>query len=193
VPRGYVLDPESNQFGVDEIAAWDEAHATWLRPGAASAERVYEPRKSGDNAPPNLEQRVYVNSEVAMPSGLASEGAAPRLFPIPGAAAVEVTTIGMEGSEAASSEGGRVAMPVAPGQAASAVTIIRVLLADPKTERIFRSATAVDHITQTVDRPVLRSGAVQSLVIELYGGKRDVEALARRLPVSALRRLLDPR
>jgi hypothetical protein len=192
-PRGYALDPESNQFGADETATWDEARGAWSSPGSASAERVFEPRPSGDNVPPNLEQRVYVNSEVAMPSGLASEGTSPRLFSIPGASAVEVTTIGMEGSEAASSEGGRVAMPVTPEQGASAVTIIRVLLADPKSERIFRSATAVGQLPQSLERTVKRPGAVQSLVIELYGGKRDVEALARRLPVSALRRLLDPR
>jgi hypothetical protein len=193
VPRGYVLDPESNTFGVGETAPWDEARATWSSPGAASAERVYEPRKRGENAPPNLEQRVYVNSEVRMPSGLASEGTAPRPFPIQGAPAVGVTTICMEGAGAASSEGGRVAMPVTPDQAASAITIIRVLLADPKTERIYRSAAAVGGMPEGLDRAAKRPGAVQSLVIELYGGKRDVEALARRLPVAALRKLLDPR
>ena len=84
-------------------------------------------------------------------------------------------------------------MPVKPGQAASAVTIIRVLLANPKTERIFRAATATGHGPEGLARTAKRAGAVQSLVIELYGGKRDVEALARRLPISALRRLLDPR
>ncbi len=31
-PRGYVLDPESNQFGADENASWDEAHATCSLP-----------------------------------------------------------------------------------------------------------------------------------------------------------------
>jgi hypothetical protein len=154
---------------------------------------VYEPRKSGESAPPNLEQRVYVNSEVRMPSGLASEGTAPRLFPIPGASVVEVTTVGIEDSETASSMGGRIAMPVKPEQAASAITIIRVLLADPKTERIFRSAAAEGHRPEGLDRAAKRPGAVQSLVIELYGGKRDVEALARRLPIPALRKLLDPR
>jgi hypothetical protein len=32
---------------------------------------------------------------------------------------------------------------------------------------------------------------VETLVVELYGGRRDVEAMARRIPVAALRRLLD--
>jgi len=192
-PRGFVLDRESYRVTVDETAAWDEAQATWSSPGTARAERAYEPSGSGANSPPTLEQRIYLNSEVELPSGLASEGGSPRLFPIQGATAVEVTTIGMEGSGAAGSEGGRVAMPVTPEQAASAITIIRVLVADPKTERIYRSAAAAGHITERLDRAAKRPGEVQSLMVELYGGKRDVEALARRLPVSALRRLLDPR
>lgn len=191
-PRGYALDRKSVRSEADGAAAWSAGRGAWAAPGTARAERIYEPPEGGENAPPVMEQRVYVNSAVEVPSGLASVGGPPRLFPLPGAAAIEVTTIGAEDPEPAPSEGGRVAMPVTPDQAASAITILRIVFADPMTERIYRSAASTGAV-DAVDTRAKRPDEIQTLVVELYGGKRDVEALARRLPVAALRRLLDPR
>jgi len=192
-PRGYALDPTSVTAEADDSAPWDEARGSWAAPATARAERVFEAaRGSDDNAPPAMEQRVFVNSAVEAPSGLASEGGTPRAFPVPGASAIEVTMIGAEDATPAPAEEGRIAMPVTPVKAASAVTIIRILLADPETERAFR-ATAGGSTPLPARSPPARPGAIRTLVVELYGGKRDVESLASYLPTTSLRRLLDRR
>jgi hypothetical protein len=132
-----------------------------------------------------------VNSEVTLPSGLASVGGTPRAFAVPGAVGVLVTTIGAEGQESGPGDGGRVALPVSPKQARSALTIVRVLIANPRAENVFRRAIAEGEVPVWSEPPPRRPGEVQSIMVELYGGKADVEALARRLPTAALRRLLD--
>jgi hypothetical protein len=185
-PRGYDLDDESVTSETDKSAAASREGA-WTAPVAARAERAFEPPDPDRaEAPPALEQRVFANSEVGPPSGLASETGALRVFPIPDAAAVEATTAGMDPSE-----GGRVALPARPGQTATALTIIRVLVADPALERDFRSAAGSGVMPSRPRKAPPRAGAVYSLMVELYGGRRDVEAVARRIPVAALRQLLD--
>jgi hypothetical protein len=185
-PRGYELDEESVTSETERTAAWRESAGQWAAPVAARAERAFEPPDPdrGD-APPELEQRVFANSEVGPPSGLASETGALRVFPIAGAAALEATTAGMD-----EAPGGRVALPAGPGQAVVALTIIRIVIADPSTERAFRAAAGSGSLTARPRRAPARAGSVETLVIELYGGRRDVEALARRIPALALRRLL---
>ncbi|MGE5178939.1 MAG: hypothetical protein ACM3PF_07610 [Bacteroidota bacterium] len=193
-PRGHVLDASSITSQSDAEAAWEDGRGGWRAPVAARAERLYYKGETpeGDEGPPSFEQRVFVNSEIALPTGLESEGAPPRDFPMRGAAAVLVTTAGAEESaEGTPSPGGRLALPLPPGRAATAPAIVRVLLADPALERAFREAGATGRLTLPTRRPPARAGTVETLVVELYGGRRDVEAMARRIPVAALRRLLD--
>jgi hypothetical protein len=65
------------------------------------------------------------------------------------------------------------------------------VIADPSTERAFRAAAGLGSLTARPRKAPARAGSVETLVIELYGGRRDVEAVARRIPAPALRRLLD--
>lgn len=188
-PRGYQLDMESVTSEAAKTAAWRGGASEWAAPVAARAERAFEPPDPDRaDAPPALEQRVFANSETAPPSGLGSETGAIRAFPLAGAAALEATMAGLDDPPA---RGGRVALPADPGSRSTALTIVRVLVADPASERAFRAAAGSGTVMARSPRPPARAGSVQTLVIELYGGRRDVEALARRLPVSALRRLLD--
>lgn len=188
-PKGYDLDAESVTSEAATTAAWKEG--AWATPVAARAERSFEPPDPDrPDAPPALEQRVFANSEVALPSGLASETGVLRLFPLKGAAAVEATLAGIS-VEDTPAGGGRVALPVPPGRASSALTIVRVLLADPASERAFRAAAAAGAMAPGPPRVPSRAGSVETFMIELYGGRQDVEAVARRLPVASLRKLLD--
>jgi hypothetical protein len=191
-PSGYALDPESVETHVDEKAIW--AGSAFGTPGTARAERVYEPALAGypGGTPPTLEQRVFVNSEVTLPAGLASVGGSPKPFEVPGAVGVVVTTItDTEDSESGSSEGGRVALPLTPAQKRTAITIIRVLFANSKTEKLFRTAISEGAMPAWTPPAPKKPGEIQTLVIEIYGGKADVEAVAKRLPAAELRKLLD--
>lgn len=187
-PRGYQLDGESITSEAERTASYRDESGRWASAVAARAERAFEPPDPDrDDAPPALEQRVFANSEVALPTGLASETGMMRSYPLTGAAAVEALMAGYDEP----SEGGRVAMPAGPGQVQAAPTIVRVLIADPASERAFRAAAGSGQVAARPRQAPARAGAVQSLVVELYGGRRDVEAMARRIPVDALRRLLD--
>ena len=191
-PRHYTLDRGSLMSEVEKSAPWNQARKIWSAPAAARAERAYEPiGDDAENAPPALEERVFVNSAVAMPEGLASEGGTPHAFPLRGAAAVEVTMIGAE-SETPTTQGGRVALPLSGKEAAAAVTVLRILIADHGAERAFRAAASSGSMRLPPSKAPARVGAVRSLVIEIYGGRRDVEEMARRVPVTELRKILDP-
>lgn len=184
-PRGYALDPESVTSEASATAPWSPA-GTWAAPATARADRSYAPPDpDAPDAAPTLEQRVFVNAEVALPTGLASESGALREVAVPGAAAVEVLTAGV------AEEGGRLAMPLTPDQADRSLTIVRILLADAPTERAFRAAARSGEMRLAPRKPPSRAGRVETLVVELYGARGDVERLAKRLPVAALRRLLD--
>jgi hypothetical protein len=192
VPSASKLDPESVEASADEKALW--AETGFVHPGTARADRTFEPYAGGyaDGTPPALEQRVFVNTEVSLPTGLASVGGSPRLFEIPGAVGVEVTTVlDTEDSESGTGDGGRMAVPMSPASKRMAITIVRVLLANSKTENIFRSGISEGEMPSWHQPPPKKPGEIQTLVIELYGGKADVESLARRLPVADLRKLLD--
>jgi hypothetical protein len=192
VPSGYLLDRESVEAKADEKAIW--TGSAFATPGTARADRALEPSLAGypDGTPPTLEQRVFVNTEVTLPAGLASVGGSPRPFNVPGAVGVLVTTItDTEDSESGGSDGGRVALPLTAAQKRTAITIVRVLLANSKTENLFRSAIPQGAMPAWQPPAPKKPGEIQTLVIEIYGGKADVEAVAHRLPVTDLRKLLD--
>jgi hypothetical protein len=192
VPSDYSLDRESVQAKAADTALWDKDQSRFRTPGTARADRAFDPKDESAGAPPALEQRVFVNQEVAIPSGLASVGGSPKPFDVPGAVGVEVTTItDSEDSESGPSEGGRVALPLTPDQKRTAITIVRVLLANSKTDKAFRAAISDGAMPAWTPPAPKKPGEIQTLVIEIYGGKADVEAVAKRLPVQQLRQLLD--
>jgi hypothetical protein len=191
-PTGYILDRETVEAKADERALWDSARSVFIRPGTARADRSFDPGTASINPPPLLEQRIFVNSEVTLPAGLASVGGSPKPFDVPGAVGVVVTTItDTEDSETGSGDGGRVALPLTPAQKRTAITIIRVLFANSKTEKLFRTAISEGAMPAWTEPAPKKPGEIQTLVIEIYGGKADVEAVAKRLPAAELRKLLD--
>ena len=191
--RRYVADPSSDEAKSDAKAPWDERAGMWAAPGIARATRSYPPANpDSPNAPPEFETRIFVNAEAGLPEALASVFGAPRLFAVKGAAAIEITTVGAEDATPASDGAaeGRVMMPVSPESAANAITLVRVLVASPETERALRAMAEGKTIERVARKPVARADRVESITVGLYGAKRDVERVARQLPISRLRALL---
>lgn len=189
-PAGYRLDRESVTSEAGREAEWNESASRWEAPVAARAERVFEPSDAdAPGAPPPFEQRVFVNDEVSLPAGLASVGGSPRPFAIRGAAAVLVTTAGVDDAPA---QEGRVALPVSPEQADNSLAILRAVVAGAPIEAAFERAIGSGLISVPPRKPLRSVGSVETVVVELYGGRRDVESVARRLPAAKLRALLTP-
>ena len=192
---GYVADRESDEASADAKAPWNDPAGKWMAPGAARAIRVDPPTDpDAADAPPAFETRIHVNEEAGMPRALASTFDAPRAFALDGAVAIEVPTVGTDDGAPADagsgSEGGRVAMPITPESAARSITVLRVVVAGPEAERVLRATLDGKSVERVARGPVARADRVESVTVELYGAKRDVEGVARRLPVAKLRALL---
>ena len=189
---GYVVDRESDEASADAKAPWDDPAGTWMAPGAARAIRVYSPtHPDAADALPAFEARIHVNEEAGMPRELASVFDVPRSFAIQGAVGIEVPTIGAtEAPTSGGAEGGRIAMPTTPEWAARSITILRVVIAGPEAERALRAASEGNAAEPAARRPVGRADRVESVTVELYGAKRDVERVALALPLAKLRALL---
>ena len=191
--RRYVADPGSDEARSEPKAKWDDRAGKWMAPGVARATRSFPPANpDAPNAPPEFEIRTFVNAEAGLPEALASVFGEPQPFAIKGAAAVEITTIGAEDAASASdgAEGGRVIMPVTPESRANAITLLRVLVADPDTERALRDLSQGKSVERRARNPVARADRVESITVGLYGAKQDVERVARQLPIAKLRALL---
>lgn len=178
-----------------------EGSKLWI-PLEAWAEQTYElletlaergdtlPSGWGDHVPGSdipLEARIAINGSRGLSPGLGSEGAAPLLFD-KGALAIEQTLIGADGDS-------RVALPLSAEAAAAAPTLLRIYLVDPKLEATLRKSALTGSVLPRVDISQLAAedqASVRSIIVEYYGGKRDVEALARRVDTKALRKLLTP-
>jgi hypothetical protein len=190
----YVLDRESDETSADAKASWDDPAGKWMAPGAARALRTYSPvDPDAANAPPTFEVRAHVNEETAMPRTLASIFGDPRPFKVGGAVAVEIPTVTTEDAGPAGSnesEGGRVAMPTTPEAVANSITIVRMLVAGAEVEAAFRAASEGKRAPAVPRTSVDRADRVESITVELYGAKRDVERAARLISVAKLRALL---
>ena len=191
----YVLDRESDDASADAKASWDDPAGKWMTPGAARALRTYSPvDPDAANALPTFEVRAHVNEESAMPRTLASIFGDPRPFKIDGAVAVEISTVTTEDAEPAGgsneSEGGRIAMPATPEAVANSITIVRMLVASAEGEATFRAASQGKPTPPVARTPVDRADRVESITVELYGAKRDVERAARLISTPKLRALL---
>jgi hypothetical protein len=167
----------------DEQAPWNDDTNRWIAPGTARAAAtwIWVPPGDGEaesDAPPDLEVRVYVNAETGLPTSLDSVGGAPRLLALEGATAVEV---------AATAAG----LPITPEEAAHAVTVIRIVVADPMTERTLRALADGRRPLDATPKPTREADRIESITVELSGAKHDVESLAAEAPVAGLRALLD--
>ena len=192
---GYVAERESDEASADAKASWDDPAGKWMAPGAARAIRVYPPTDAdAADAPPAFETRIHVNEEAGMPKALASIFDAPRPFALDGAVAIEIPTVGTDDAAPSppesGSEGGRIAMPISPKSAARSITVLRIVVACPETERALRAALEGKAVERVARKPVDRADRVESVTVELYGAKRDVEGVARRLSAAKLRALL---
>lgn len=192
---GYVAERESDEASVDAKAPWDDPAAKWMAPGAARAIRVYPPADpDAIDAPPAFEARIHVNEEAGMPQAMASVFDAPRPFAVDGAVAVEIPTVGTDeavpSAPESGSEGGRIAMPISPESASRSITVLRVVVAGPEMEGALRAVAEGRTVAGAVRPRVDRADRVESVTVELYGAKRDVEGVARRLPIAKLRTLL---
>jgi hypothetical protein len=191
----YEVDRESDEASADTKASWDDPAGMWMAPGTARALRIYYPRDpDAANAPPAFETRIHVNAETGMPRSLATIFGDPRPFRLDGAAAIEIPTVATGDAEPASggneAEGGRVAMPATPEAVANSITLLRVLVSAPETEEAFRAASEGKTVSAPRRAPVERADRVESITVEFYGAKKDVERVARGLPMAKLRALL---
>ncbi len=165
-------------------AEWDAAAKRWVAPGAASAERIYEVDGSeaerADTVP--LEVRVWVNRGASLPEALQSVGGELKIFPLPDAPAVEASMIVLPTDS-------RV-MPQSAAQIANALTVMRIYVGPDVLGKFLRDALEKQSNDAWVLPPGGKPGDARWIVVELYGGKRAVEELAARVPISKLRRLL---
>ncbi|HEX5030160.1 MAG TPA: hypothetical protein VFX78_01725 [Candidatus Eisenbacteria bacterium] len=154
----------------------------------ASAERIYNRTDASDDEDRTLEIRVSVNGTKGLSTGLASVGGTPRPFTVAGAFALEQNLIGAEDS------GGRVAMPVDPSQAERTVALLRIYIVPKALEERLRAMAKGSEDVPAFDSsftPSSKRAAIRSLVVEIHGQKRDVEAYARRVHATDLRRRIE--
>lgn len=154
----------------------------------ASAERIYDRTDASDDEDRTLEVRVSVNGTKGLSTGLASVGGTPHPFTVAGAFALEQNLIGADDS------GGRVAIPVDPSQAERTVALLRIYIVPKALEERLRSMAKGSEDFPPFDSsfvPSSKRANVRSLVVEIHGQKRDVEAYARRVHAADLRRRIE--
>jgi hypothetical protein len=154
----------------------------------ASAERIYDRTDASDDEDRTLEIRVSVNGTKGLSTGLASVGGTPHPFTVAGAFALEQNLIGADDSA------GRVAMPVDPSQSERTVALLRIYIVPKALEERLRSMAKGSEDFPAFDSsfvPSSKRAALRSLVVEIHGQKRDVEAYARRVHAAELRRRIE--
>ena len=104
-----------------------------------------------------------------------------------GAFALEQTLIGVDDAEG----GSRVAMPVDKSQAERTVALLRIYIVPKALEDRLRATAKGSDDLPAFDSsfvPSSKRAVPRSLVVEIHGQKRDVEAYARRVNATDLRR-----
>lgn len=186
-PAMYVMRVEESRDAVDEVSPWDRTAKRWLGPGSATAERYYEvpeettPEEQRELLGP-IEMTVMVNRWQEI-GDLGSVGAEPVLLPIPGAVAIEVSTI------APGESGGRIS-EMSPAQADHRLTELTLAIGDGDFQDFLRERLEKRSPTPLVRRPTKRPSRIEFIVIRLHGPKKPIEYFARRIPTASLRRLL---
>lgn len=156
-------------------------------PVEASAERIYDRTDASDDEDRTLEIRVSINGTKGLSTGLASVGGTPGPFTLAGAFALEQTLIGVDDAEG----GSRVAMPVDKSQAERTVALLRIYIVPKALEDRLRATAKGSDDLPAFDSsfvPSSKRAVPRSLVVEIHGQKRDVEAYARRVNAADLRR-----
>jgi hypothetical protein len=158
-------------------------------PVEASAERIYDRTDASDDEDRTLEIRVSINGTKGLSTGLASVGGTPKPFAVTGAFALEQTLIGVDDAEGGS--GSRVALPVDESQAERTVALLRIYIVPKALEDRLQAMVKGSNDVPAFDSsfvPSPKRAVPRSLVVEIHGQKRDVEAYARRVNAADLRR-----
>lgn len=171
-----------------EIAWGTSARAVATKaPVEARQVRVYE-RRAGEGEEAEvvgLEVRVYVNQERSLPEPLGSEGGTLETFTHDGLPATRVMLAGV---------GGRVALPLTPGERDEALTVIRLHVGADDAEPYLVQVAQGRRPDRTPwdDRPARKASEVRTIVVEFQGPRSEVERLANATPAAPLRALLMP-
>jgi hypothetical protein len=135
----------------------------------------------------SLEVQIVLNSVRGLSLGLASKSDKPHLFDLPGALAIEQSTVG--GVDTTLTD-------LAPEERSTAepITLLRVYIVGSNLEAQLRERFAKNGGFPgfgPAQIPSNHPDMVRAIVAEFFGARSDVEALARKIDVSALRKLLE--
>ncbi|HET9253529.1 MAG TPA: hypothetical protein VFP58_15555 [Candidatus Eisenbacteria bacterium] len=180
------LAPEGEERRVGADAGKLDAPDGW-NPIPAWLSRSYETRTASEDER-TLEINLALNGERGLSTGLATVGGAVQILDRKGALFVRQSILGAE-------EGSRVAVPLSPEDSKRALTLVRAYVVPPDLESGLRK-----RVQQTEDLPRLGDGDVTSsrpdgiaaIIVEIRGERRDVDALAPRIDIAALRKLVAP-
>jgi hypothetical protein len=187
--KPYTLHAEETKLELESTAPWDAGSKTWTRPARATAESYYD---VPDDAPGvsaehhaflgPIEVSVELNGEPRF-ADLASEGGPPTLLPLKDGTAVEVSAI-VPGAVQ-----GRVAA-MTPLQSEYRLTALTVFVGDPGAEANIRYAVKKWSSPRIATGRTNDPAEVHLIAVRIHGPRKPAEALARRIPVGSLRRLL---
>jgi hypothetical protein len=187
---GFRLAPDGSSEDVGRLVLELGGGKQPWGPVEAAAERIYDRTDASDDEDRTLEIRVSINGTKGLSTGLASVGGTPKPFDVAGAFALEQTLIGVDDAEGGS--GSRVALPVDESQAERTVALLRIYIVPKGLEDRLRAMAKGSNDLPTFDSsfvPSSKRAVPRSLVLEIHGQKRDVEAYARRVHAADLRRL----
>ena len=162
----------------------------WV-PIEARADREYqvagdEEGEGDEVASKVFEIQVALNSTLGLTTGLATKSEKPHIVEIEGAVAVQQSAIPLvDSTQVNSGDTGRA--PEEP------MTLLRIYVVDPDLEtnvrKLQKETGAFPGFGPTqvlADHP----DELRSIVISFYGPRNDVEAIARKIDLAALRKLL---
>jgi hypothetical protein len=185
-------EPSADEAVSDEVGAKTgmvKGTQRWV-PIAARADREYqvvgdETDESDEVVSRFFEVQVALNGTLGLTTGLATKSDKPHIVELKGAMAVEQSAIPLVDSTKVGSDDGRA--PEEP------MTLLRIYVVDPDLEthvrKLHKETGAFPGFGPTqvlADHP----DELRAIVISYYGPKNDVEAIARKIDVAALRRLL---
>ncbi|MGH7681271.1 MAG: hypothetical protein ACRENN_04715 [Candidatus Eiseniibacteriota bacterium] len=158
-------------------------------PIEAWGERDYQalPTNSEEGEYRTVEMTIALNGVRGLSTGIASKADTPHIYTLPGALAVEQSTVGGYDST-------RTDLAPDQRQTREPITLLRVYLVGANLESQLRAKFG-----KSGGFPGFLSGqlpsdhpdVVRTIAVEYYGAKSDVEGLVNRMDVPTLRRLLD--
>ncbi len=188
-PMPYQPAEDGTSEGISEFTGIVKGTPRWA-PIEAWSERDFQA------APSNVEEGEYrvlevlvaLNGVRGLSTGIASKSDKPHLFDLPGALAIEQSTIG--GIDTTRTD---LAPEEKPPQ--EPITLLRVYIVGSNLEdqvrQRFQKSGGFPSFTPG-QLPSDHPDMVRSIVVEYYGPMSDVESLARKIDVPGLRKLMDP-